>query len=84
MTFGGSDEPAACVDLTSIGKLGAEENKGHSKAIAEHIEKHLGVKANRYDQNTSVLRRAMCNGLHHMMHITTTKTVWDARQEFLF
>ena len=47
MSFGGSAEPAALVELGSIGKLGADVNKGHSKAICDHLTAELGLAADR-------------------------------------
>merc|ERR1719150_3073774 len=35
--------PTAQATLTSIGKLGIEENKKHSSALFSVIKKHLGV-----------------------------------------
>lgn len=48
MSWGGSDEPAAQAFIMSIGALGVEENKKHSKAISESISHAIGVPANRY------------------------------------
>ena len=47
MSFGGSTEPCAMVDFISAGKIGGEENKNYSKAIAALMEK-LGVPSDRY------------------------------------
>jgi phenylpyruvate tautomerase len=44
--FGGSEEPCAYVSLMSIGQLGVEENKRHSKAIMDELEK-LGIPSSR-------------------------------------
>lgn len=46
MSFGGTPEPCAYVTLMSIGRLGVEENKQHSKAIMCELEK-LGIPPNR-------------------------------------
>ncbi|XP_071790104.1 macrophage migration inhibitory factor-like [Asterias amurensis] len=46
MSFGGSTEPCAMVDFISAGKIGGEENKNYSKAIAALMEK-LGVPSDR-------------------------------------
>ena len=43
MTFGASSEPCANITLSSIGRLGVEENKRYSKAIMESLEKDLGI-----------------------------------------
>lgn len=49
LSFGGSTEAAANCLLMSIGKLGLEENKKHSKVLSAHLEKTLGVSPNRYN-----------------------------------
>nr|CAI5840409.1 unnamed protein product [Callosobruchus analis] len=46
MTFGGSTEPCAYATLMSIGALGVNENKKHSKAIAECMSS-IGVAPDR-------------------------------------
>lgn len=48
MTFGGSTEPCAVGSLTSIGKLGVEENKAYAAKIYEFVEKNLGIAGDRY------------------------------------
>lgn len=47
MSFGGTADRAAIANVMSIGALGVELNKKHSKAISELIEKELGVKNDR-------------------------------------
>lgn len=47
MSWGGTGEPAAQASLMSIGALGVEENKKHSKAIFECISKAIGVPVDR-------------------------------------
>lgn len=47
MSWGGTDEPAAQATLMSIGALGIEENKKHSRAIFECISKSVGVPVDR-------------------------------------
>uniref|UniRef100_L7M3U4 L-dopachrome isomerase n=1 Tax=Rhipicephalus pulchellus TaxID=72859 RepID=L7M3U4_RHIPC len=47
LSFGGTDEPCAIANLYSIGCLSPKENKKHSAALFEHIEKTLGIKGNR-------------------------------------
>ena len=46
LTWGGTNEPAAMITCFSIGKLGVEENKKHSKAIMSELNK-LGVVSTR-------------------------------------
>ena len=47
ITFGGTAAPCAYLSLMSIGKLGVAENKKHSKAIMDEMEKSLGVSPTR-------------------------------------
>ncbi|KAF5301088.1 hypothetical protein FQA39_LY10907 [Lamprigera yunnana] len=47
LSWGGSTDPAAFATLTSIGALGVEENKKHSKALSEFINKELAIPSNR-------------------------------------
>ena len=47
MSFGGTFQPCAQVLLQSIGRLGVEENKVYSAAIASELEKWLGIQPNR-------------------------------------
>ena len=47
MMWGGEEGSCAIASLTSIGKLGLNENKMYSKALSEHVEKHLGISANK-------------------------------------
>lgn len=47
LIFGGSAEPAAFVKVVSIGKLGEEENKRHSKVFSQLLEDHLKVSPKR-------------------------------------
>lgn len=48
MSWGGSQEPAAQATVMSIGALGVEENKKHSRAIFDCISKAIGVPVDRY------------------------------------
>lgn len=47
LIFGGTNEPAAIVVLKSIGGVGDERNKSHSKQLCAHIKQHLGIATNR-------------------------------------
>ena len=47
MTFGGSNEPNACVSVISIGNMGPEENKMFSNRIMSELEDHLGISPSR-------------------------------------
>lgn len=47
LCFGGTDEPAALCDLTSIGGMSVELNKKHSKILMELLEEQLKVKSSR-------------------------------------
>ncbi|KAH7283843.1 hypothetical protein KP509_34G026400 [Ceratopteris richardii] len=48
MSFGGSEEPAAYGELTSIGGLGPSVNKFISAAIADILESKLSVPKSRF------------------------------------
>ena len=48
LVFAGTDAPAAQAELISIGALGGEKNKGHSRALADVLTAELGVPANRF------------------------------------
>jgi hypothetical protein len=43
ITFGGTKDPCALVDLTSIGSLGVTENGAISKVISDTVSKGLGI-----------------------------------------
>nr|XP_022914982.1 macrophage migration inhibitory factor homolog [Onthophagus taurus] len=47
MSWGGTDEPAAQATLMSIGGLGVEQNKKHSKAIFDAVIPELGITEDR-------------------------------------
>ncbi|KAK4299437.1 hypothetical protein Pmani_028285 [Petrolisthes manimaculis] len=47
MSFGGSTAPCGAARLTSVGKLGVQENKNHAKQFYEYLEKHLGIPGDR-------------------------------------
>ncbi|CAH1164783.1 unnamed protein product [Phaedon cochleariae] len=47
MSWGGTNDPAAQATLMSIGALGVEENKRHSKALTDCITQALGIDADR-------------------------------------
>lgn len=47
LCFGGTNEPAALCELTSIGALSTESNKKHSKALMELLEQKLSIRPNR-------------------------------------
>jgi phenylpyruvate tautomerase len=48
ISFGGTTDLAAIVRVSSIGRLGLEENKVHSSKIAEFLSKELGIPKDRY------------------------------------
>lgn len=48
MSWGGTSEPAAQATLMSIGALGVEQNKKHSKAIFELVTNTIGIAPDRY------------------------------------
>lgn len=47
MSFGGSTDPCASITITSVGKLGVEENKAISKVIYDLLDTKLGIPDNR-------------------------------------
>ena len=47
MAFSGTTEPCALLNVMSIGKLGAEENKVISAAIFKLIKEKLGIEGTR-------------------------------------
>ena len=49
LTFGGSDENCGMVHLYSAGKLGPEQNNSYTKAISDHLDKHLKIPSGRYN-----------------------------------
>lgn len=54
-SWGGSNAPQGQASLMSIGALSVEENKKHSKALAEIIEKELGIPSDRYTKSAIFL-----------------------------
>ena len=47
MMFGGSTDNCAQCSLTSIGQLGQEENKRHTAALMEKINRDLKIPVDR-------------------------------------
>lgn len=47
MSWGGTNEPAAQATLMSIGALGVDANKKHSKALFDIVNKELGIPQDR-------------------------------------
>ncbi|KAJ8985193.1 hypothetical protein NQ317_018222 [Molorchus minor] len=47
LSWGGTDAPAAQATLMSIGALGVDQNKKHSKALYQTITQALGISADR-------------------------------------
>lgn len=43
MSYGGTEEPCAYGELISIGAIGGDKNKKISAALAEIVQRHLGV-----------------------------------------
>lgn len=48
MSWGGTNDPAAQATLLSIGALGVDANKKHSKALFAIINKELGIPNDRF------------------------------------
>ena len=65
MSFGGSTDPCASITITSVGKLGVEENKAISKVIYDLLDTKLGIPDNRYYRHhCCTLIMLPCNCLH--------------------
>ena len=47
MSFGGTEDPCAFVQLLSLGKVGGEANRAISAGVAEIVEEGLGVSPDR-------------------------------------
>ena len=47
MSFGGTHEPAAFLQLISLGKIGGEINKGITRALSDLMAEAFGVPADR-------------------------------------
>ena len=47
LTLGGTDDAAGVVHLYSVGRLEPEQNNSYTKAIAEHLQKHLNIPVGR-------------------------------------
>jgi len=58
LNWGGVDGPAGIASLESIGQLGREPNKKHSKTLFAHIEKELGIPSDRLYINYTDLNKA--------------------------
>ena len=43
VSFGGTSEPCAHIELASIGRLGVEENKALSAVIFKLVQEKLGI-----------------------------------------
>lgn len=54
MSWGGSSGPAAQATLMSIGALGVDQNKKHSKALFEIVNKELGIPPDKYAAHTQL------------------------------
>ncbi|XP_054154342.1 macrophage migration inhibitory factor-like [Oppia nitens] len=60
MNWGGSDGLCAVASVESIGALGRDVNKKHSKAIADHLQKELGIASDKCYINFVDLNKANC------------------------
>ena len=47
ISFGGSFDPCALIELQSIGRLGLEENKKYSQILSKELEIKLNIPPNR-------------------------------------
>lgn len=60
MGFGGTRDPCAMVEVTSVGKLGIEENKSISKVVFDLIKSKLNIPNTRYKESGSVCIYQSC------------------------
>ena len=67
MTFGGTNEPCAYVTLMSIGRLGIEENKKHSNAIMNELEKLLEITPSRVCLFYLLIYKQVLNNLRNLV-----------------
>jgi hypothetical protein len=67
MTFGGTNEPCAYVTLMSIGRLGIEENKKHSNAIMNELEKLLEITPSRVFLFYLLIYKQILNNLRNLV-----------------
>jgi len=58
MSFGGTEEPLALCDLSSIGALSKEANKNHSKALMQLLKQRLNINSSRIYINFHNLEKA--------------------------
>ncbi|CAG2163662.1 unnamed protein product [Oppiella nova] len=58
MNWGGVDGPCGMVSVESIGALGRDVNKKHSKVISDHLLKTLGIPADKCYINFVDLNKA--------------------------
>ncbi|KAK3785346.1 hypothetical protein RRG08_045571 [Elysia crispata] len=60
MTFGGSEEPCANIDINCIGVVGPDKNRQLAPKLSDFIEKHLGIKKDRFYINIFDIPRPSC------------------------
>ncbi|CAG2111463.1 unnamed protein product [Medioppia subpectinata] len=58
MNWGGVEGPCGMVSVESIGQIGRDLNKSHSKAISAHLAKELGIAADKCYINFVDLNKA--------------------------
>lgn len=64
MTFGGTTDPCALIEVMSIGKLGVEENKVLSKIIFDFIKEKLGIEGTRYIYERVKVHKVVISGVN--------------------
>ena len=66
MVFGGTEEPTAFGELTSIGAIGGEKNKQISKLVSDIVTSKFGVPSDRFYLVVRPLSRSSC--MRHLLH----------------
>lgn len=73
MTFGGTTDPCALIEVMSIGKLGVEENKVLSKIIFDFIKEKLGIEGTRYIYERVKVHKFVISGVNSRLMVATVK-----------
>ncbi len=70
MGFGGTRDPCAMVEVTSVGKLGIEENKSISKVVFDLIKSKLNIPNTRYKVPSAYINHVllMCYTFSFLEH----------------
>ncbi|GFO27609.1 macrophage migration inhibitory factor [Plakobranchus ocellatus] len=60
MTFGGSGEPCANIELHYFGNVSAEKNREMAPRLCQFIESELGIKQNRFYISVYDIQQPYC------------------------